>query len=56
MTNLSRRRFLTQSAGLGLGLTAGRYHADQLTGKAVAANDRLGVACIGVRGQGGCAC
>src|SRR5262245_13350050 len=42
----SRRSFLRDSAaGLAaLGLGAGR---------AVAANDRIGVACIGVRGQGG---
>jgi predicted dehydrogenase len=47
MIHLSRRRFLTQSAlGLAAGVTA-------LAPAAVAANDKIGVACIGVRGQGG---
>jgi predicted dehydrogenase len=53
MTRSTRRRFLQQSAGLGLGLTAGVTTLTSLTGPAVAANDKLGVACIGVRGQGG---
>src|SRR3954453_17346243 len=46
MSRATRRAFLRQSAALGLGLTAG------LTGKGVAANDKIRVACIGVRGRG----
>ena len=46
MSDATRRAFLQQSAALGLGLTAG------LAGKAVAANDKITVACIGVRGRG----
>jgi predicted dehydrogenase len=45
MSHLTRRRFLQQSAAAGFGLA--------LAGRAVAANDKIGVACIGVRGQGG---
>src|SRR5262245_25850057 len=41
----TRRRFLEQSAVAGLAVAS-------LGGKAVAANDKLGVAAIGVRGQG----
>ena len=40
MSSLTRREFAQQSAALGLGL------AVSLGGKAVAANDRIGVACI----------
>ncbi|MCI0464014.1 MAG: Gfo/Idh/MocA family oxidoreductase [Gemmataceae bacterium] len=46
MSRATRRDFLQQSAALGLGLTAG------FAGKAVAANDKINVACIGVRGRG----
>ncbi len=46
MSRHTRRTFLHQSAALGLGLTLGR------TGKATPANDRISVACIGVRGRG----
>lgn len=49
MPRLSRRQFCQQSAGYGLGLAAGVSLAD----KAVAANDKIGVAVVGVRGQGG---
>lgn len=46
MSRNTRRGFLQQSAALGLGVTAG------LSGKAFAANDKISVACIGVRGRG----
>jgi predicted dehydrogenase len=48
MSQMTRREFVQQSAavGIGLGLTAG------LSRKAYAANDKLSVACIGVRGRG----
>jgi len=46
MTQKSRRDFLKQSAAAGLGLTAG------MSGRAFAANDKISVACIGVRGRG----
>src|SRR5262249_12440052 len=46
MSRANRRDFLRQSAALSLGLTAG------LAGKAVAANDKISVACISVRGRG----
>ena len=46
MSRTTRRSFVQQSAALGLGLTAG------LSGKAFAANDKISVACIGVRGRG----
>lgn len=46
MSRATRRAFLQGSASLGLGLTAG------LSGKAVAANNKISVACIGVRGRG----
>ena len=46
MSRSTRRTFLHQSAALGLGLAAG------LSGRAVAANDKIRVACIGVRGRG----
>lgn len=49
MSHSTRRQFLGQSSGITLGLAG----AAALTGKAVAANDTIGVACIGVRGQGG---
>lgn len=53
MSDLSRRRFLGDSATLGLGLAAGVGTFDQVAAKPVAANDKIGVAVIGVRGQGG---
>ena len=46
MSRTTRRRFVQQSAAVGLGLTAG------LNAKAFAANDKISVACIGVRGRG----
>ena len=46
MSRLTRREFAQQTAALGLGL------AVPLGGKAVAANDKIRVACIGVRGRG----
>ena len=46
MSRTTRRGFVQQSAALGLSLTAG------LSGKAFAANDKISVACIGVRGRG----
>lgn len=47
MSRSNRRRFLQQSAALGLGLTA-----SGISGRAFAANDKISVACIGVRGRG----
>ena len=52
MLRSTRRHFLQQSAGLGLGLAAGTTTLTSLTGRAVAANETIGVACIGVRGRG----
>ncbi len=49
MTRPSRRQFLRQSAGLGLGLAVPLA----LNPRAYAANEKVHVACIGVRGQGG---
>src|SRR5688572_10373240 len=46
MSTTTRRAFVQQSAALGLGLTA------SLSGKAFAANEKISVACIGVRGRG----
>ncbi len=46
MSPTTRRRFVQQSAALGLGLSVG------LSRKAFAANDKINVACIGVRGRG----
>ena len=46
MSGHNRRGFFQQSAALGAGIGLG------LTGKAVAANDKINVACIGVRGRG----
>jgi predicted dehydrogenase len=48
MSKHTRREFVRQSAafGLGLGVTAA------LGGKALAANEKIAVACIGVRGRG----
>ena len=46
MSRTTRRRFVQHSAALGLGLTAG------LGGKTFAANDKISIACIGVRGRG----
>jgi len=48
MSNATRREFVKQSAALGLGLGL----AARLDGEQVAANDKISVACIGVRGQG----
>ena len=45
MPRSTRRNFIKQSAAFGLGLTA-------LSGRAYAANDKISVACIGVRGRG----
>lgn len=45
MSSTTRRRFLQQSAGLGLA-------AAGLAGRARAANEKISVACIGVRGRG----
>jgi len=46
MSRTTRRGFVQQSAAVGLGLTAG------LNSRAFAANDKISVACIGVRGRG----
>ncbi|HJN13530.1 MAG: Gfo/Idh/MocA family oxidoreductase [Planctomycetota bacterium] len=48
MSRSTRRGFIQQSAalGIGLGLAAG------VSGKTFAANDKISVACIGVRGRG----
>jgi predicted dehydrogenase len=46
MTGTTRRGFVQQSAALGLGLTS------SIAARAVAANDKIAVACIGVRGRG----
>ncbi len=46
MPRSTRRNFVQQSAALGLGLTAG------LSGRAFGANDKINIACIGVRGRG----
>jgi predicted dehydrogenase len=46
MFRTNRRRFLQQSALLSLGLTVGRGS------RAYAANEKISVACIGVRGRG----
>ena len=46
MPRTTRRSFVQQSAALGLGLTAGP------SGRAFAANDKINIACIGVRGRG----
>ncbi len=48
MSRSTRRQFVQQTAavGIGLGLTAG------LSGKGFFANDKISVACIGVRGRG----
>jgi predicted dehydrogenase len=50
MTHLHRRQFLRTSALAGLGLAAG---VSPSSGRRVAASDKIHVACIGVRGQGG---
>lgn len=47
MSRTNRRSFLQQSTALGLGFAAAGF-----TGKAFAANDKISVACIGVRGRG----
>ena len=46
----TRRQFLSETTAAGLGLTAS---LGALAGRAAAANDKIGVACVGVRGQGG---
>ena len=46
MSGITRRGFVKQSTVLGLGLSAG------LSSEAFAANDKINVACIGVRGRG----
>src|SRR5262245_1686633 len=46
MSRITRRGFVQQSAALGLGLTV------PLGGETLAANDKITVACIGVRGRG----
>ncbi len=46
MSRSTRRSFVRQSAALGLGLTAG------LGGRALAASEKISIACIGVRGRG----
>jgi predicted dehydrogenase len=46
MSGITRRRFVQRSAALGLALTA------TPGGKTFAANDKISVACIGVRGRG----
>ncbi|MFV2070828.1 MAG: Gfo/Idh/MocA family protein [Pirellulales bacterium] len=46
MSRSTRRGFVQQSAAFGLGLIAGQ------SGKAFAANDKISIACIGVRGRG----
>jgi hypothetical protein len=48
MSRSTRRSFVQQSAtlGIGVGLATG------LGGRALAANDKISVACIGVRGRG----
>jgi predicted dehydrogenase len=46
MSRSTRRGFLQQSAALGLGLTT------SLGGRAMGPNDKISVACIGVRGRG----
>ena len=48
MSRSTRRRFVQQSATLGIGLGL----APGLSGRALAANDKISVACIGVRGRG----
>jgi predicted dehydrogenase len=48
MSPTTRRRFVQQSATLGLGLS----FATGLSGADFAANDKISVACIGVRGRG----
>lgn len=48
MSRRTRRDFFRQSAALGLGLGL----SVELSGKAFAANDKISVACIGVRGRG----
>ncbi len=46
MDQITRRRFVGRSAALGLGVSAG------LSTRAIAANNKISVACIGVRGRG----
>jgi predicted dehydrogenase len=46
MSSTTRRGFVQQSAAVGLGLTLAQR------GKAIAANDKIRLACIGVRGRG----
>lgn len=46
MSGTSRRRFIQQTAAWGIVVSAGS------TGRSLAANDKINVACIGVRGRG----
>jgi predicted dehydrogenase len=46
MSGSTRRRFVQQSAAIGIGLVAGS------SSRVFAANDKISVACIGVRGRG----
>jgi predicted dehydrogenase len=46
MSGMTRRHFINQSAALGVGLATG------LNNRAFAANERISIACIGVRGRG----
>ncbi len=48
MSRTTRRDFIQQSAALGIGLSL----ASGRSGRAFAANDKISVACIGVRGRG----
>ena len=48
MSRNTRRRFLQQTAALGIGMG----WSARLSGRTVAANDKISVACIGVRGRG----
>ena len=49
MSSISRRRFLKRGAALAAGAVA----LGAAPPRAIAANDKIGVAVIGVRGQGG---
>ncbi|MHB1034507.1 MAG: Gfo/Idh/MocA family protein [Pirellulales bacterium] len=52
MTTLNRREFLAQSQQAGLGLAGAAVLASARPARAVAANDKLTVAIIGLRGRG----
>jgi predicted dehydrogenase len=53
MSDISRRTFLEQSSGLGLGMAAGVATLTGVASRAYAANEKIGAAVIGVRGRGG---